>query len=189
VKQLLGYSVEESREDPELWNRILHPDDRERVIAEERRTSATGEPFRMEYRMIARGGRVVWGRDEAVLVRGQGGRPRFWQGVIFDTFGTGYSSLSYLKRFPVEYLKIDRSFVGKLGEDPDDTALVSGVIGLAHTLSFEVVAEGVEAAEQLAKLREAGCDLAQGYYLSKPLPSEAAKTLLAKRFPLVDGHP
>ena len=106
-----------------------------------------------------------------------------------DDFGTGYSSLSYLKRFPVEYLKIDRSFVGKLGEEPDDTALVSGVIGLAHTLSFKVVAEGVEAAEQLAKLREAGCDLAQGYYLSMPLPSEAAKTLLDKRLPLVGGPP
>jgi EAL domain-containing protein (putative c-di-GMP-specific phosphodiesterase class I) len=107
--------------------------------------------------------------------------------LSIDDFGTGYSSLSYLKRFPVEYLKIDRSFVSKLGEGPDDTALVSGVIGLAHTLSFKVVAEGVEAAEQLATLREVGCDLAQGYYLSVPLPSEAAKTLLDKRFPLVGG--
>ena len=106
-----------------------------------------------------------------------------------DDFGTGYSSLSYLKRFPVEYLKIDRSFVGKLGEEPDDTALVSGVIGLAHTLGFKVVAEGVETAEQLAKLREARCDLAQGYYLSMPLPGEAAKTLLDKRLPFVGGPP
>src|SRR3712207_6714390 len=84
VQQLLGYSVEESREDPELWNRILHPDDRERVLAEEARTSATGEPFRMEYRMIARGDRVVWIRDEAVLVRDEEGKPLFWQGFMLD---------------------------------------------------------------------------------------------------------
>jgi diguanylate cyclase (GGDEF)-like protein/PAS domain S-box-containing protein len=84
VEELLGYSVEESKRDPELWDRILHPDDRARVVAEEARTSATGEPFKMEYRMIARDGRVVWIRDEAVLVRDEEGRPRFWQGVMSD---------------------------------------------------------------------------------------------------------
>jgi diguanylate cyclase (GGDEF)-like protein/PAS domain S-box-containing protein len=84
VEKLLGYSVDESKRDPDLWDKILHPDDRERVIAEEARTSATGEPFKMEFRMIARDGRVVWLRDEAVLVRDEEGNPRFWQGVMSD---------------------------------------------------------------------------------------------------------
>jgi diguanylate cyclase (GGDEF)-like protein/PAS domain S-box-containing protein len=84
VEELLGYSVEESKRDPDLWDKILHPDDRERVTAEEARTSATGEPFKMEYRMISRDGRVVWLQDEAVLVRDEEGRPRFWQGVMSD---------------------------------------------------------------------------------------------------------
>ena len=84
VEELLGYSVEESREDPELWERLLHPEDRERVNAEEARTSASGEPFRIEYRMIAKGGRVVWIRDEAVLVHDEDGEPLFWQGFMVD---------------------------------------------------------------------------------------------------------
>jgi two-component system, sensor histidine kinase and response regulator len=84
VKALLGYSIEESREDPGLWDRLLHADDRERVIAEEERTHATGEPLRLEYRMIARGGQIVWVRDEAVLIRDGEGRPKFWRGVMVD---------------------------------------------------------------------------------------------------------
>ena len=84
VEELLGYSVEEGKENPELWDSLLHPEDRERVTAEEACTNETGEPFRMEYRMIARDGRVVWVRDEAILVRDEGGEPRFWQGVILD---------------------------------------------------------------------------------------------------------
>ena len=99
--------------------------------------------------------------------------------LSIDDFGTGYSSLSYLKRFPVDYLKIDRSFVEELKEDAEDTMLVSGIIRLAHTLGTRVVAEGVESAEQLQRLQELGCDLAQGYYFSKPLPGEAVPELLA----------
>ncbi len=88
--------------------------------------------------------------------------------LTIDDFGTGYLSLSRLRRFPVGYLKIDRSFVVGLGKDPDDTVLVSGMVSLAHSLGLKVVAEGVETAEQLARLREMGCEFAQGYYFSKP---------------------
>ena len=98
-----------------------------------------------------------------------------------DDFGTGYSSLSYLKRFPVDYLKIDRSFVEELKKDAEDTMLVSGIIRLAHTLGMQVVAEGVESAEQLKRLQGLGCDLAQGFHFSEPLPSEAVAELLPFR--------
>jgi len=82
-----GYPPEAFVEDPELWVRLIHPDDRERVLAEERRTDETGELFEVEYRQIARDGRIVWIRDEAVLVRDEVGRPRFWQGVKLDITG------------------------------------------------------------------------------------------------------
>ena len=97
----------------------------------------------------------------------------------FNIVGTGYSSLSYLKRFPIDILKIDRSFVQRLRRDPEDAVIVSGIITLAHTLGMKVVAEGVESAEQLAQLRGLGCDLAQGNYFSEALPAEAASALLA----------
>ncbi|QIN79146.1 PAS domain S-box protein [Rubrobacter marinus] len=104
--------------------------------------------------------------------------------LAIDDFGTGYSSLSYLRRFPVDYLKVDRSFVDGIGEDPGDAVLVSGIVDLAHALGLNVVAEGVETQEQLALLRGMGCDLAQGYHFARPLPSEEASTLLARARPL-----
>ncbi len=104
-------------------------------------------------------------------------------GVRFaiDDYGRGYSWLYHLKRMPFELLKIDRSFIEGLGEDPEDTAIVSGMIGLAHALGLRVVAEGVKSADQIAKLEELECDLAQGFYLAEPLPNEAMSALLAKR--------
>ena len=99
--------------------------------------------------------------------------------LVIDDFGTGYSSLSYLQRFPVDFVKIDRSFVGDLEWDPGATALVSGMIGLAHALGIEVIAEGVERAGQLERLEMMGCDLVQGYYFSGALPSEAMGALLS----------
>jgi predicted signal transduction protein with EAL and GGDEF domain len=99
--------------------------------------------------------------------------------IALDDFGTGYSSLSYLRRFPVDTLKVDRSFVGRLGQEIEGTAIVQTVITLATTLGLEVVAEGVERVDQLAQLREMECDLAQGYYFARPIASESMPALLA----------
>lgn len=99
--------------------------------------------------------------------------------LAIDDFGTGYSSLSYLNRFPVDSLKIDRSFIEGLPEGPEDTAVVSSIITLTHTLGMQVTAEGVETDQQLSQLRKIGCDLAQGLCFAEPLACEAASALLA----------
>ncbi len=109
--------------------------------------------------------------------------------LAIDDFGTGYSSLSYLKRFPVDILKIDRLFIEKVGQDFNDTAILSGIITLAHTLGLKMVAEGVENAEQRALLQRVECDLGQGYYFSEPLTSKAASALLGASRPRLDSHP
>ncbi len=92
--------------------------------------------------------------------------------LSIDDFGTGYSSLSYLKRFPVEALKIDRSFIDGLGREREDTSIVEAIVTLAHALGLTAVAEGLETATQLDALRVIGCDYAQGYLLGHPLPAE-----------------
>ena len=104
-----------------------------------------------------------------------------------DDFGTGYSSMSYLKRFPVEALKVDRSFIDGLGREPEDSAICTAVISLAHALGLRAVAEGVETPEQLAELRTLGCEMAQGYLFGKPAevygerPDERGWSKLAHR--------
>ena len=105
---------------------------------------------------------------------------RLGVGISIDDFGTGYSSLAYLKRLPADVLKIDKSFVKGMGEDVEDTAIVQMVIYLAHTLGMEVIAEGVESADQEALLKEMGCDLAQGHHFAEALPPKAALEFLAR---------
>jgi diguanylate cyclase (GGDEF)-like protein len=95
---------------------------------------------------------------------------RIGVGISIDDFGTGYSSLAYLKNLPVNELKVDRTFITNLGEHTDD-AIVRSVIDLGHNLGLSVVAEGIETAEALDKLKHLGCDLAQGYFISRPLPA------------------
>jgi len=104
-------------------------------------------------------------------------------GVRFavDDFGSEYSSLSYLMQLPVDFVKIDKSFVWGLGVDPKATVIVEAIISLAHSLGLEVVGEGVENTEHLMHLRRMGCDLAQGKYLSEPVPSEEFDRLLARQ--------
>jgi diguanylate cyclase (GGDEF)-like protein/PAS domain S-box-containing protein len=101
-------------------------------------------------------------------------------GIILavDDFGTGYSSLVYLKRFPVDVLKIDRSFVNGLGQDPEDSAIVASVIGLAHAVGVVTVAEGVETTEQFTALKQLGCEFGQGYLWSRPVPADVLEELM-----------
>ena len=100
--------------------------------------------------------------------------------LAIDDFGTGYSSLSYIQRFPVQRLKIDRTFVSRMCLDQEDRAIVQTIVALAHNLRLHLVAEGVETAAQLNQLKELGCEYAQGYFLSKPLDSSAAEHLIGK---------
>ena len=116
-------------------------------------------------------------------------------GLVIDDFGTGYSSLAYLKRFPVNGIKIDRTFVAGLGRDSFDSAIIESVVGLAHAVGLHVTAEGVETLDQIRRLRALGCDFAQGYAFAHPRPAAELDPLLAEApaatlsaFALRGGH-
>ncbi len=100
--------------------------------------------------------------------------------VSIDDFGTGYSSFSYLKTFPIDLLKIDQSFIRDITTNSDDAAITTTIIVLAHNLRLKVIAEGVETEEQMTYLREKGCDEAQGFYFSRPLPADEFTKLLVR---------
>jgi EAL domain-containing protein (putative c-di-GMP-specific phosphodiesterase class I) len=99
--------------------------------------------------------------------------------LAIDDFGTGYSSLSYLRRFPIDVLKIDQSFIRQISRGGDESVIVTAVIGLAKNLKLSVVAEGVETLEELEFLRAQGCDEVQGYYFSRPVPAASFEALLS----------
>lgn len=101
--------------------------------------------------------------------------------ISLDDFGTGYSSLGYLRKFTVDKVKIDRSFVSGITKDADHLAIVQAVVGLTHALGMTSVAEGVETEEQLILIRASGCNEAQGYLFSHPLPADAIKEFLARQ--------
>jgi diguanylate cyclase (GGDEF)-like protein len=102
-------------------------------------------------------------------------------GLALDDFGTGYSSLTHLRRLPIDEIKIDRSFIQDLDTDSDDAAIVQSTIDLAHSLNLTVVAEGVESEVTWSRLREFGCDQAQGYYLARPMPAQRLTDWLIRR--------
>ena len=101
--------------------------------------------------------------------------------IAMDDFGTGYSSLNYLKRFPIDTLKLDQTFVKDVATDASDAAIVSAVISMAHSLNLAVVAEGVETEAQLAFLRRQHCDRIQGHLFSPPLSTEDLEQYLMTR--------
>lgn len=124
---------------------------------------------------------VILSQDRHALVRALKALSRAGIKIDFDDFGTGYASLTHLKEYPVDRIKLDRSFISQLPHDRQSLGIVRAVISLAHELDKEVIAEGVETAEQAELLADMGCDFLQGYLFSKPMPAAAAGEYLRRR--------
>ena len=101
--------------------------------------------------------------------------------ISLDDFGTGYSSLSYLRRFPIDKIKIDQSFVSQLGKEPESSAIIKAIVEMADALALRVIAEGVETGDQVHRLIQAGCSHFQGYLYSRPVDAAVIGSLLAER--------
>ena len=136
------------------------------------------DPGRLELELTE--GFVMHQPDEAIVLLNS--LREMGVGIAIDDFGTGHSSLSYLKQLPIQKLKIDRSFVRDIPTDPDDMAITSAIVALGHRLQMTIVAEGVETEEQLSFLINEGCEEAQGYLFSMPLPAEELSALLRSGF-------
>jgi EAL domain-containing protein (putative c-di-GMP-specific phosphodiesterase class I) len=108
--------------------------------------------------------------------------------VALDDFGTGYSSLSYLRKFPIDTLKIDQSFIHQITTSPGETSIVTAIISMGQSLKLRVVAEGVETQEELAFLQSHQCEEAQGFYFSRPVPPQQFASLLKTGIPETDLH-
>jgi PAS domain S-box-containing protein len=132
IQELFGYSAEEWMSDPDIFTRLLHPEDRERVLEEDERTERTGEPFKEEYRQFTKDGRIVWVRDEAVLVFDDEGRPLYWQGIIFDI--TEQKRVEEALRTQNEYLASLHETTLGLIERLDPTNLLRGILERAAAL-------------------------------------------------------
>jgi EAL domain-containing protein (putative c-di-GMP-specific phosphodiesterase class I) len=102
--------------------------------------------------------------------------------VAIDDFGTGYSSLGYLSRLPLDYLKVDRSFIDNMADDPQQMSIVTAIISLAHSIDLKVIAEGVETAQQAQLLRLLRCDQIQGYLVARPQPTADLTPLIGRTF-------
>jgi EAL domain-containing protein (putative c-di-GMP-specific phosphodiesterase class I) len=107
---------------------------------------------------------------------------------VLDDFGTGYSSLSYLRRFPLDGVKVDRSFTDGLGSSPQDVAIMKAIVEMCRVLGLAVIAEGIESETQLQQLRTLGCEQVQGYLVCRPLPADEISEFLERRFTQDSGE-
>ena len=108
--------------------------------------------------------------------------------IALDDFGTGYSSLSYLRDFPIDVLKIDQSFVFRIGQTEKDDAIVKAIFAMGHSLGMDIVAEGVETIENLDFLKAQGCDMVQGYLISRPIPADKLTDMLTQPLQFARGE-
>jgi EAL domain-containing protein (putative c-di-GMP-specific phosphodiesterase class I) len=154
-----------------------HPDIVERVGKILRETQVDPTAIKLEIT------ETVTMDDADRTIRVVDGLKRLGVRLSIDDFGTGYSSLSYLRRFPMDTLKIDRSFVKNLASNPENVEIVRTIMSLARSLGMDVVAEGAETADEIALLKALDCDFSQGYFFSKPVDSEQADNLLREMAP------